>query len=77
MPVAQVVDDLTKISKAYGIAFHKEKFDWYDTMINHRMPPDSLYLNRPRPIDDYVYLAKKGVKWFGLLDVQNLPPTTK
>ena len=46
-------------------------------MIKHRMPPDSLYLNRPRPIDDYVYLAKKGVKWFGLLDVQNLPPTTE
>ena len=63
----------------YGKNFDwdKEKFDWYDTMINHRMPPDSLYLNRPRPIDDYVYLAKKGVKWFGLLDVQNLPPTTE
>ena len=63
----------------YGKNFEweKNKFDWYDMMINHRMPPDSLYLHNPRPIDDYVYLAKKGVKWFGILDVQTLPLSSR
>ena len=52
--------------------WNTSKYEWYDLMISHRMPPDSLYLSAPRPIDDYVYLAEKGVKWFNLLDVQNL-----
>jgi hypothetical protein len=48
------------------------KHRWFDMMLDHRMPPDDIYLRQPRDIDDYVYLASKGVKWFALLDVSSL-----
>ena len=49
------------------------KHSWFDMMIDHRMPPDSIYLKSQRDIADYVYMASKGVKWFAILDVSSLP----
>lgn len=48
------------------------KHRWFDLMIEHRMPPDAIYLRRPRDFQDYAYMADKGVKWFALLDVSSL-----
>merc|ERR1711871_195329 len=42
-------------------------------MIDHRMPPDSLYHTSPRDPRDYSYMGNKGVKWFAVLDVSELP----
>jgi len=53
--------------------WNKTKDSWYDMMLNARMPPDSIYISKPRPIDDYVYLDKNGVQSFALLDVCSLP----
>ena len=53
--------------------WNKSKNEWYDIMLNSRMPPDSIYINKPRPFDDYVYLDKNGVQSFALLDVCSLP----
>eukprot|EP00041_Stephanoeca_diplocostata_P013732 m.243299 g.243299 ORF g.243299 m.243299 type:complete len:403 (+) comp19445_c0_seq4:87-1295(+) len=51
------------------------KHTWFDLMIDHRMPPDSIYLSKARDYDDYQYMASKGVKWFAILDVSSLPLT--
>jgi hypothetical protein len=37
------------------------------------MPPDSIYLTKPREYSDYQYMHAKGVQWFALLDVSALP----
>ena len=50
----------------------KTKEKWFDMMIDHRMPPDSIYLTKQRSLADYVYMASKGVKWFSILDVSKL-----
>lgn len=55
----------------YGGSWNRTAY--YDMMIDHRVPPDSLYLSGPRPIEDYQYLADHGVSWFGLMDVCSLP----
>jgi len=53
------------------------RHQWYDLLLQSRTPPDSIYQAPPelRPIADYVYLASKGVKWFAILDVTQLPST--
>jgi hypothetical protein len=53
--------------------FNETKNDWFDLMINSRMPPDSIYLTKPRDYNDYKYMHQKGVKWFAILDVSSLP----
>lgn len=49
------------------------KHEWFDLMLSSRMPPDSIYLTKPREYSDYQYMHAKGVKWFALLDVSALP----
>ena len=39
------------------------------------MPPDSIYVSKPRNISEYVKMAEKGARWFSLLDVSGLPLT--
>ena len=46
--------------------WNESKYDWFDMMMSHRMPPDSIYLTQPRAIEDYAYMAKKGAKWFAV-----------
>ena len=52
-------------------------FTRYDLLLKSRTPPDSIYQSPTslRPIDDYVYLASKGVQWLAILDVTSLPLT--
>lgn len=51
------------------------KRKWYDLLLASRTPPDSLYVgpSTMRPVEDYVYLASKGMRRFGLLDVTTVP----
>lgn len=58
----------------YGPNFdwNASKHEWYDMMIAHRMPPDSIYLSSLREENDYTYMASRGVKWFAILDVTTL-----
>ena len=56
-----------------NLSWSNQKYDWFQMMMDHRMPPDSIYLKEPRPLDDYEWLAKNGAKWFALLDVSSLP----
>ena len=37
------------------------------------MPPDSIYVTKPRNVSEYVEMAKRGARWFSLLDVSGLP----
>lgn len=48
---------------------------WYDVMINHRTPPDAIYRNTPRSVENVTYMAERGVRWVALLDVSSLPLT--
>ena len=45
---------------------------WYNLFVQHRMPPDSIYLSTPRPMSDLVYLASAGANYFALIDVNAL-----
>lgn len=54
----------------YGTNYWNDSgHQWYDLMMLHRTPPDSLYLSTPRSVEEYEYLASKGMSNFGLLDV--------
>ena len=40
---------------------------WMPFLAKHRIPGDDVYLDSPRPVDEYVQLAPSGAKWMNML----------
>eukprot|EP00054_Salpingoeca_dolichothecata_P036329 m.7225 g.7225 ORF g.7225 m.7225 type:complete len:565 (+) comp6588_c0_seq2:117-1811(+) len=60
----------TSVTKPFNLT------QWYEVMVAHRMPPDSIYLSTPRPMADLEYLGDTvKVNWMAILDVSSLPLT--
>ena len=59
----------------YGDAWNATA--WYDVLVQHRMPPDSIYLSTPRPLPDLEYLAAHGANYMALVDACALPSASQ
>ena len=49
--------DAATFADYYGPGFNwtESKSGWFDLMIDNRMPPDSIYINKPRPLARWLH----------------------
>ena len=46
--------------------------DWLEFLAHFRVPGDRIYLQEPRPLEEYKVLAASGAKWMGMGDAGRL-----
>ena len=62
----------TDLGQYYGGTLPTEiKWRYFDLLASRRLYADNIYLGRPRPLEDYLHLAKNGAASFNLMEISN------